>query len=89
MEWNAEEKKKIVEKFQRKAGDVGSPEVQIALVTKRIENLAEHFKSNKKDNHSMVGMMRLISTRKSLLAYLKKENVEKYKETISALGLRK
>ena len=79
----------IVQKFQRKEGDTGSPEVQVALLTERLETLAKHFTVHKEDKHSRVGMMKMISRRKSLLNYLRKENLDKYRETIAALGLRK
>lgn len=89
MEFNAEEKKKIIEKFQLKKGDVGSPEVQVALLTHRIENLSKHFQTHKGDNSSKRGMLKLIAGRKNLLAFLKRESVDRYKNTINALGLRK
>jgi small subunit ribosomal protein S15 len=86
---NTEAKKKIISQFQIHSTDVGSPEVQIALLTDRIQNLTRHFETNKEDKHSKRGMMKLISRRKSLLSYLRKENVERYRATISSLGLRK
>ena len=81
----------IIKKFGQnpKAADTGCPEVQIALLTKRIEQIAGHVKSFKMDNHSARGMMQMISNRKRLLAYLKTESIERYRKTISALGLRK
>ena len=88
-ESNKEKKKEIITKFQRKAKDTGSSEVQIALLTNRINILTEHFKTNKKDNHSKTGMLKLISKRKNLLSYLKKKNLKKYKEIITNLNLRK
>ena len=69
--------------------DTGSPEVQIAILSKRISNLTEHFQSHKKDNHSRTGLMRLINQRRSLLAYLKKSNKESYEKLIEKLGIRK
>lgn len=82
-------KQELVSKFRKHATDTGSPEVQVALLTKRIESLANHFKTNKQDNHSRRGMLKLISQRKGLLEYLKRESVDRYKNTLSALGLRK
>jgi len=89
LESNKEQRKEIITKFQRKAKDTGSSEVQIALLTNRINILTEHFKTNKKDNHSKTGMLKLISKRKKLLSYLKKKNIKKYKEIIKNLNLRK
>ena len=82
-------KKSIVDKFQRNSKDTGSPEVQIAILTTRINTLTEHFKLNKKDNHSKVGMLKLISRRKNLISYLKKKDVKKYEKLIKELNLRK
>ena len=79
----------IVAKFRRGDNDTGSPEVQIALLTDRIKHLTEHFGKHKKDEHSRRGMLRMISRRKRLLKYLQAEDVGRYRETISALGLRK
>tara|TARA_B100001013_G_C24498424_1_gene398143 strand:- start:257 stop:526 length:270 start_codon:yes stop_codon:yes gene_type:complete len=86
---NNKEKKKIIDEYQRKSKDTGSPEVQIAIFTNRINTLTEHFKKNKKDNHSKTGMIKLISKRKNLLSYLKKKNLKKYEEVIKKLNLRK
>ena len=82
-------KDKIIGEFQKKAKDTGSSEVQIALLTKRINSLTEHFKQNKKDNHSRVGMIKLISRRRRLISYLKKKDFKKYEEIIKKLNLRK
>ena len=82
-------KDKIITEFQKKKNDTGSSEVQIALLTKRISSLTEHFKQNKKDNHSRVGMIKLISRRKKLSSYLKKKDFKKYEEIIKKLNLRK
>ena len=82
-------KDKIISEFQKKRKDTGSSEVQIALLTIRINSLTEHFKKNKKDNHSKIGMMKMISKRKSLLSYLNKQNHKKYEEVIKKLNLRK
>ena len=79
----------ISKKFGRTAGDTGSPEVQIALLTKRIESISGHMKRFVNDLHTERGMMKIISRRKCLLSYLKKESVERYRSLISLLGLRK
>ena len=80
---------RIVSEHQRSKGDTGSPEVQIALLTERINMLAGHFKSHVKDFHSRRGLLRLVSQRRSLLDYLKRRNVEAYRSLIERLGLRK
>ena len=82
-------KAEIIEKFKQHDSDTGSPEVQVALLTYRINELTEHFKVHKKDHHSRRGLLLLVSQRKSLLAYLKKSNVNRYRDLIKALGLRK
>lgn len=79
----------VIGKFRRNQKDVGSPEVQIALLTKRLDSLSGHFKNNQNDRHSQRGMMRLISRRKGLLQYLKNTSPERYKTLIGELGLRK
>lgn len=84
-----EETKAVIEKFGRKAGDTGCPEVQIALLTKRIESLAPHFESHKKDYHSMRGLLQMIGQRKRLLRYLASKDEARYKQVIKDLGLRK
>ena len=89
LESNKEKKKEIITKFQIKAKYTGSSELQIALLTNRINILTEHFKTNKNDNHSKTGILKLISKRKNLLSYLKKKNLKKYKEIITNLNLRK
>ncbi len=83
------QKTEIVEKFRLHPTDTGSPEVQVALLTKRIVGLTEHFKTHKKDHHSRRGLLLLVSQRKSLLAYLKSKNVERYQALIKELGIRK
>lgn len=85
----AQRKGDIIAKYRVNDKDCGSPEVQIALLTDRLELLSEHFKTNPKDNHSRRGMMRAISRRKKMLAYLKEESPARYKAVISSLGLRK
>mgnify|MGYP000358093765 CR=1 FL=1 len=79
----------LIKKYRIHDKDSGSPEVQVALLTRRLEVLAQHFKAHAKDLHSQRGMSKLISRRKRLLAYLKRENIERYKNLIAALGLRK
>jgi len=83
------EKSEIVKQFQRKEGDTGSPEVQVALLTARINTLTEHFKSHKKDHHSRRGLLRMVSRRRKLLDYLKSRNPESYFQLIQQLGLRR
>ncbi len=82
-------KDKIISEFQKKTKDTGSSEVQIALLTIRINSLTEHFKKNKKDNHSREGMIKLISRRRKLISYLKNKDFKKYEEIIKKLNLRK
>lgn len=80
---------KIVAEYQLKQGDTGSPEVQVALLSNRIAHLTEHFKTNKKDNHSRRGLLALVSQRRRLLDYLKGESLDRYTSLIARLGLRK
>ena len=82
-------KSKIVSDFQRAQGDTGSPEVQIALLTARINGLAPHFKEHAKDHHSRRGLLKMVSQRRKLLDYLKSTNAESYRTLIERLGLRK
>ena len=82
-------KQEIIEKYKLHEGDTGSPEVQIALLTARINHLNEHLKINKKDHHSRRGLLQLVNRRRSLLDYLKKKDVERYKGLIEKLGLRR
>ena len=89
MAVTTEDRARIVTDFQRAKGDTGSPEVQVALLTERINMLTEHFKSHNKDFHSRRGLLRLVSQRRSLLDYLKRSNVEAYRSLIERLGLRK
>ena len=79
----------IIEKFKRHDGDTGSPEVQIALITGRIEELAPHFKEHKKDHHSRRGLLKLVSQRRRLQHYLKNKDIERYRTLIDTLGLRR
>ena len=83
------EKKKIVEQFRLHGKDTGSPEVQIALLTERINYLTEHFKTHKKDHHSRQGLLKLVSLRRSLLDYLKRNDTVRYRTLIEQLGIRK
>jgi len=83
------EKAKIVTDFQRAQGDTGSPEVQIALLTARINGLTGHFKANVKDHHSRRGLLMMVNQRRKLLDYLKRKNVDSYRELLGRLSLRK
>jgi small subunit ribosomal protein S15 len=83
------QKAQLVKDYQRVAGDTGSPEVQIALLTARITDLTEHFKTHVKDHHSRRGLLRMVSRRRKLLDYLKKTKADQYKQLIDRLGLRK
>jgi small subunit ribosomal protein S15 len=81
--------KEIIGKFMRHEGDTGSPEVQIALLTDRINHLTEHFKVHKKDHHSRRGLLKLVGQRRRLLDYLKRKDLNKYRDLIKELGLRR
>lgn len=89
MVMNPDEKTRIIEEFKKHDNDTGSPEVQVALLTERIKYLTEHFKIHKKDFHSRTGLLKLVGKRRNLLNYLKKKDVERYREIITRLGLRK
>ena len=89
MSVTAEAKKEIIEQFRINEQDVGSEQVQIAILTTRIVNLTEHFKMHKKDHHSRRGLLQLVGRRKRMLEYLKNKDYEAYKELIGRLGLRK
>lgn len=84
-----EEKNAIMQKYARHEGDTGSPEVQIALLTKRITDLTEHLKVHKKDHHSRRGLLKMVGQRRSLLNYLVKIDIERYRAIIAELGIRK
>ncbi|WP_341988072.1 30S ribosomal protein S15 [Azorhizobium sp. AG788] len=84
-----ERKLALITEYGAKAGDTGSPEVQVAILSERISNLTEHFKSHNKDNHSRRGLLKLVSQRRSLLDYLKKKDEGRYKTIIGKLGLRR
>jgi small subunit ribosomal protein S15 len=86
---SSERKKEIMEKFKLHETDTGSPEVQIAILTERINNLTEHFRVHKKDHHSRRGLYKMIGHRRNLLNYLRKKDINRYRELIEALGLRK
>jgi small subunit ribosomal protein S15 len=89
MTLNTEQKATIVTTFMRHEKDTGSPEVQVALITRRIEYLAEHFKTHKKDHHSRRGLLKLVGQRRRLLDYLKKTNIDRYRKVVADLELRK
>ncbi len=89
MAQSAVSKNEIIEKFKIHPTDTGSSEVQIALLTDRIQYLTEHFKIHKKDHHSRQGLLKLVGQRRSLLDYLKKKDVNKYRTMLQELGLRK
>lgn len=84
-----EEKKQIMETYATHEGDTGSPEVQIALLSKRISELTEHLKVHKNDNHSRRGLYKMVGHRRNLLGYLQKNDIERYRAIVSKLGLRK
>ena len=84
-----ERKQQIIETYGRTANDTGSPEVQIALLTERINELQGHFKTHQKDHHSRRGLLKMVGQRRNMLAYLKKVDIERYRTLIEKLGLRK
>ncbi|MBC7910059.1 MAG: 30S ribosomal protein S15 [Pyrinomonadaceae bacterium] len=84
-----ETKEKIVTEYRTHDADTGSPQVQIALLSQRINELTEHFKTHKKDNHSRRGLLKMVSQRRSLLDYLKRKDIERYHEVVIRLGLRR
>ncbi len=89
MALTSERKTELVEKFRQHTTDTGSPEVQIAILTERITYLTEHFKTHAKDHHSRRGLLQLVSQRRRLLDYLRRHDVERYRNVITALGIRK
>lgn len=89
MAQTATQKSEIIEKYKVHPSDTGSSEVQIALLTDRIQYLTEHFKTHKKDHHSRQGLLKLVGQRRSLLDYLKKKDINKYRSLIADLGIRK
>jgi small subunit ribosomal protein S15 len=82
-------KEQIVSEYRTHDADTGSPQVQVALLSKRIDDLTEHFKTHKKDNHSRRGLLKMVSQRRSLLDYLKRIDIERYHEVVKRLGLRR
>jgi small subunit ribosomal protein S15 len=85
----AELKKQVITKYRTHKTDTGSPEVQVAVLSQRIAQLTEHFKSHQKDNHSRLGLLTMVARRRRLLKYLKNSSPERYKELITRLGLRR
>ncbi|VAX18038.1 SSU ribosomal protein S15p (S13e) [hydrothermal vent metagenome] len=82
-------KTNIIEKYRTSGNDTGSPEVQVAILSERIKILTDHFKTNKKDHHSRRGLLKMVSSRRSLLEYLKGKDLERYKKLIESLGIRR
>jgi small subunit ribosomal protein S15 len=89
MSLDATQKAQITKEYARSEGDTGSPEVQVALLSARINDLSGHFKAHIHDHHSRQGLLRMVSQRRKLLDYLKSRNVDRYRELISSLGLRR
>ncbi len=89
MSLSGEEKSKVIEQYRRGDADTGSPEVQVALLSARINELTEHFGTHKKDHHSRQGLLRMVNKRRKLLDYLKDKDSERYRELIKSLGLRR
>ena len=89
MPVTTDQKAQVVRDYQRAAGDTGSPEVQVALLTTRINDLANHFKAHVKDHHSRRGLLRMVSRRRKLLDYLRQSSADRYRTLIERLGLRK
>ena len=82
-------KQELIKEYATNSGDTGSPEVQVAVLTERIRNLTEHFKTHGKDNHSRRGLLKMVSQRRRLLDYVKSKNVSRYQDLISRLGIRR
>lgn len=82
-------KQELIEKFKRHEGDTGSPEVQIALLTERINHLTDHLKEHKKDHHSRRGLLMMVGKRRGLLNYLMNEDIQRYRDIVEKLGLRR
>ena len=89
MSIKQEDKKTLIKDYATKEGDTGSPEVQVAILTKRIVNLTEHFKTHKKDNHSRRGLLKMVSLRRKLLDYVREKDENRYKELIKRLEIRR
>jgi small subunit ribosomal protein S15 len=89
MSITQEDKNNVIKDYATKEGDTGSPEVQVAILTKRIANLTEHFKTHKKDNHSRRGLLKMVSLRRKLLDYVREKDENRYKELIKRLEIRR
>ena len=89
MSISSERKEALIKEYATKDGDTGSPEVQVAILTERINTLTDHFKEHKKDNHSRRGLLKMVSHRRNLLDYVKRKNEDRYQSLISRLGLRR
>lgn len=89
MSTSKDRKSEIMASYKTHASDTGSPEVQVALLSERIEHLTEHFKTHRKDHHSRRGLLMMVGTRRRLLDYLKRTNADRYRELINKLGIRK
>ena len=89
MSITAEKKQSVIKEHARGSDDTGSPEVQVAILTSRIQTLTEHFKTHAKDNHSRRGLLMMVNKRRSLLDYLKREDAQRYSDLIAKLGVRK
>lgn len=89
MSITAERKQELIEQYRTKESDTGSPEVQVAILTERINNLTQHFKTHAKDHHSRRGLLIMVGQRRRLLDYVKRKNADRYQRLIQALGLRR
>ena len=89
MSINSDRKSEIIKEFATKEGDTGSPEVQVAVLTERIQNLTEHFKDHNKDNHSRQGLLKLVNLRRNILDYIKSKDEARYEDLRKKLGLRR
>ena len=89
MSISADDKQHVIKEYSTKEGDTGSPEVQVAILTKRIINLTEHFKTHKKDNHSRRGLLKMVSLRRKLLDYVRSKDEDRYKDLIKRLDIRR
>ena len=89
MSITPERKQALLQEYATKSGDTGSPEVQVAILTERITNLTDHFKSHKKDNHSRRGLLKMVSQRRQLLDYVKRQDEQRYRTLIERLGIRR
>ncbi|MBT8138032.1 MAG: 30S ribosomal protein S15 [Gammaproteobacteria bacterium] len=89
MPLSSEQKSGVISEYQKSSGDTGSPEVQVALLSKRINELSDHFSEHKKDHHSRRGLLKMVNQRRKLLDYLKKKDLKRYQDLIARLGLRR